>query len=268
MKTSHDPRPETTDDAFHGGALRILQPAQGYRAGLDAVLLAAAAPIVDSSPADVLDAGSGVGTVGLCVASRCPGARVTLVERETVLADLARENAARNGLSDRTTVIVADLSLGGALVHGEAAPAGLRPATFDHVLANPPYRTVGRGTSAQGLKRGAHEHRAGDLDRWLAALVTLARADAALTLIHEASALPEILAACDGRFGGLLVRPISPRFGEPANRVLVQGRKASRAPLQLLAPFVVHGEGQAFTPLVEAVLRHGAALPIAGRPRD
>ena len=34
---------EVTDDAFLTDRLRILQPARGYRAGLDAVLLAAAA---------------------------------------------------------------------------------------------------------------------------------------------------------------------------------------------------------------------------------
>ncbi len=268
MTPGLETRPTLTDDAFLGGAVRILQPAKGYRAGLDAVLLAAAAPMAGGAAVDVLDAGSGVGTVGLCVASRCPGARVTLVEREPILADLARENATRNGLADRTTVIVADLSLGGSLAQGGTAAPGLRPAAFDHLLANPPYRISGTGTAARGLKRAAHEHRRGDLDRWLAALVTLARADATLTMIHEAAALPEILAACDGRFGGLLVLPVSPRMGDPANRVLIQGHKASRAPLQLLAPFVVHGEGQVYTPLAEAVLRHGAVLPVGRRKSD
>ena len=38
-----------TDDAFLGGALRILQPEQGYRAGVDAVLLAAAAKVARPS---------------------------------------------------------------------------------------------------------------------------------------------------------------------------------------------------------------------------
>jgi tRNA1(Val) A37 N6-methylase TrmN6 len=265
MTTGLETRPTLTDDAFLGGAVHILQPAKGYRAGLDAVLLAAAAPISGEDTVDVLDAGSGVGTVGLCVASRCPGARVTLVEREPILADLARENAVRNQLDGRTTVVVADLALGGSMIQGGSAPPGLRPAAFDHLLANPPYRISGTGTAALGLKRTAHEHGRGDLQRWLAALVTLARADATLTMIHEAAALPEILAACDGRFGGLLVLPVSPRVGEPANRVIIQGRKASRAPLQLRAPFVVHGEAQTFTPLAEAVLRHGAPLLVGGQ---
>ncbi|MCU0955509.1 MAG: hypothetical protein MUC37_13135 [Hyphomicrobium sp.] len=54
----------TTEDAFLGGRLRILQPARGYRAGMDAVLLAAS---VESGYGTVLDCGAGVGTAGLCV---------------------------------------------------------------------------------------------------------------------------------------------------------------------------------------------------------
>ena len=70
------------DDAFLGGALRILQPQEGYRAGLDAVLLAAAAPVRASRKDRVLDVGAGVGVVGLAVAQRMHRAHVTLVERD------------------------------------------------------------------------------------------------------------------------------------------------------------------------------------------
>ena len=47
----------------------------------------------------------------------------------------------------------------------------------------------------------------------------------------------------------------------PAIRVLVHGIKGSRAPMVLKSGLVLHGQGQEFTPIVEAVLREGAALP-------
>ena len=52
----------------------------------------------------------------------------------------------------------------------------------------------------------------------------------------------------DARFGALKVLPLHPRAGAPAHRVLVQGIKGSRGPLQLLPGFVLHGDGNAFTP--------------------
>ena len=68
-----------------------------------------------------------------------------------------------------------------------------------------------------------------------------------------------------GRFGGILVLPIHPRAGEPAGRVLVHGIKGSRAPLQLLPGLVLHDAGKGFRPEIEAVLRHGAPLPLTIR---
>jgi tRNA1(Val) A37 N6-methylase TrmN6 len=40
----------------------------------------------------------------------------------------------------------------------------------------------------------------------------------------------------------------------------VTGRTGSRAPFALLPGLVLHGDGDAFTPEADAILRHGAAL--------
>ena len=92
---------DVTDDAFLGGRLHILQPARkGYRAGLDAVLAAAAVQCWDMAECRILDAGAGVGTLGLCVAANHPTACITLVENDPLLLDLAAKNISRNGLAN------------------------------------------------------------------------------------------------------------------------------------------------------------------------
>jgi len=110
VKEAAGARAGSTDDAFLGGSLRILQPKDGYRAGIDAVLLAAAAPVRVSRKERVLDVGAGVGVVGLAVARRAPRADMTLVERESLLAHLARCNIERNGLQARVRLVQADVS--------------------------------------------------------------------------------------------------------------------------------------------------------------
>ena len=254
--------PATTEDAFLGGRLRIRQPGAAYRAGLDAVLLAAAAPVLLGRAERVLDAGAGVGVVGLAVAARIADARVTLLERAPELAALARDNIERNGFADRVDVIEADLAAAGRASNARGQQLfGNGAGAYEHVLANPPYHVAGRGTAApDALKAGAHAMAAGDLERWLRFLAGAAAADASATLIHRADALAPLLAAMHGRFGALRVLPIHPRPGEPATRLVVQGRKGSRAPLQLLAGLTLHGPGNAFTPEVDAILRHGQPL--------
>ena len=151
-----------TDDAFLGGALRILQPKDGYRAGVDAVLLAASASAEAGRRERVLDVGAGVGVVGLAVARRVADAEVALVERDPRLAELARANIERNGLSERVRVIEADVE---QPLGGQPALAALAES-FDHVLANPPFHTQGRGTAAaDATKAAANAMAEGSLDR-------------------------------------------------------------------------------------------------------
>ena len=257
-----NPQVDVTDDVFLGGRLALLQPRQGYRAGLDAVLLASAVPLDDGAMARVIDAGAGVGTVGLCVARRFPNVTVALIEREPELVALAAANIERNGLAQRVRALAGDLSLGGGLAHGQHGLSEIAPGSIDHALANPPYRLVGSGTPGDGTKAGSHQLAAGDLERWIAYIATVTRTGGSLTLIHETSALGDILAALDGRYGAIDVKPVHPRPSEPAIRVLVQCRKGSRRPLRLLPALVLHNDGPGFTPEVEAILRTGAALQL------
>jgi tRNA1(Val) A37 N6-methylase TrmN6 len=252
-------RQEVSEDAFLGGSLKVLQPRRGYRAGIDAVLLAAAAPAEADESQRVLDSGAGVGVVGLCIAARVPRVRVTLVEREPELAALAASNVTSNGLSDRIAVVQADLTAPAAAL----ARLGLEEGAFAHIVTNPPFREEGKARPPKDRGEAvAHIMPCGALERWLRALARLAAPGGSLTMIHRPEALPELLAGLDGRFGSLMVLPIHPRPGKPALRVILQGRKGSRGPLTLLPGLVLHGEGSAFTPEVAGVLRSGRALPL------
>jgi len=248
-----------TEDAFLGGALRILQPKHGYRAGGDAVLLAASAAGRAGRRERVLDVGAGVGVVGLAVAHRIPDAEVVLVERDPRLVELARANIERNGLSGRVSVVDADVELPLSGHPVLAAHAG----SFDHVLANPPYHTEGRGTAAADTTKAAANAMAEDsLGRWLRFLAAMARPTGSAAVIHKAEALAALLAACEGRFGALRVLPIHPRRDAAAIRVIVRGSKGTRAPLALLPPLILHGDDHGFRPDIDRMLRGGAGLEI------
>ena len=256
---------QLTDDAFLGGALRVLQPKRGYRAGLDALLLAAAAPLRSRGRERVLDVGAGVGVVGLALARRALRADVTLVEREACLVALARSNIVRNGLEARMRVIEADV----ARRLDELEELKAAAETFDHVLANPPYHREGAGTVATAaLKATANTMPGGSLARWARFMAAMARPGGSATMIHRADALEAVLSAFAGRFGGLLVFPIYPHEGKSATRVLVQGRKGSKAPTELRPGLVLHERANRVRPEVEAVLRHGAGLALAQPARQ
>ena len=250
---------EVTEDAFLGGALEILQPRAGYRAGIDAVLLAAAAPLGSRAGERVLDAGAGVGVVGLCIARRVPTSHITLVESEPQLVALARRNVARNGLEERVVVIAADVT-DRAIALSEV---GLGADKFEHVVTNPPFHVEGHGRRPKhAIKAAAHAMPAGGLDRWVQFLTRVSAPGGSMTMINRPEVLPQLLSLLEGRFGALKILPLHPRAGEPAVRILVQGRKGSRAPLRLLSGLILHNGDHSFRPEIADVLRHGAALAL------
>lgn len=241
---------EFTEDAALDGRVRLRQPARGYRAGLDAALLAAAC---DAGPGErVLDAGCGVGAALLAAAVRRPGARFTGLERDPAAAALARGNVALNGLSERVEI-----------VEGDAAGrfSALKLAPFDAVLANPPFFDDPAALRAPAPeRRGAWIAEEG-LSAWTGFLLKAAREGGTITLIHRADRLADMLALLASKAGSFQVRPIHPFADEPAKRVLVRAVKTGKAPLKLLPPLVVHDRaGGKHTGQAEAILRGRADL--------
>lgn len=252
-------RTEVTDDDFLGGKLKVLQPARGYRAGLDAVLLAAAVAPAPNRAMRVLDVGAGVGVVGLCLARRLENAEVVLFEREAELVELGKANITRNEFDGRVRACRGSVGCRADDLEKE----GLAPASFTHVLANPPYYAAGAATrSASKLKSAAHVMDAGDFSIWGRFLARMAEPGGQVLIVHMAEALAEVLAGLEGRFGAIKVLPIRPRQGRNAHRIIVSGIKGSRAPLSVLPDFILHGEGNLFTSEAEAILRDGAGLDL------
>lgn len=238
---------DTTEDALLAGQVRLRQPARGYRVNLDTVLLAAALEI--GAGARAMEAGCGVGGALLAAAWRCAEADFVGVEREPDYAALARENATLNGFEARVSI-----------VEGDALDRGLEIGVFDAVFFNPPFDLEGEGRAPDAARRAAHIADA-PLERWIAALADRLKGGGVLSLIQRASRLDEILAAFEGRLGGVEILPLYPRAGEPAKRVLARARKGSRAPLKLLGGHVLHDEsGAKHRPEIEAVLRGESGL--------
>lgn len=245
------PEAALTDDKFLCGRLRLLQPARGYRAATDAVLLAAACPARPGQ--SVLDLGCGAGAASLCLGWRVPGLRQAGLELQPEYADLARRNAERNGLP--LEVAEGDL---------RRMPVSLR-RDFDHVIANPPWYPPGGTPSPLPVRATAMQVDlpVGD---WVTAAARRLAPGGWLTLIAGADSLPGLLAALAPKMGSAAVLPLAAREGRPALRVILQARKGGRAPFRLLAPLIIHagtahdGDRESYTREANAILREGADL--------
>lgn len=245
--------PAITRDAFYGGRLRLTQPAKGHRSGTDAVLLAAAVP--HHAYALCYDMGAGVGVVGLGVAVLRSAEEIVLVERDSAAVALAWVNAGECGGTVPVSVAQCD-------VLDRAALRLALPRRADLVVTNPPFHEAGRGRpSPDPTRRAAHVLEHGfDIADWLSACLDRLADRGTLVAIAAAALLPDMLACLTGATGGIVAKPVQPRSGEPAHRVLVRAEKGSRKPFALAAALVLHREDGRFTSEAEGLHRGEAAL--------
>lgn len=241
---------------FLGGRLRIWQPARGYRAGADAVMLGAACPARAGQA--VLELGCGVGVALFCLGRRVPGLALTGLELQADYAALAQRNADENAIPAR--ILTGDIA---------AMPAPLRQQGFDHVIANPPYFL--QGTRAPDAGRETARHEALPLTFWIDAALRRLRPNGQVTLIQRADRLDAILVALQGRAGNVTILPVAARTGRPAGRVIVNATKGAKSPMSLLSPFVMHEKTEHnqdvedLTPAAQAILRECRPLNLNGR---
>jgi tRNA1(Val) A37 N6-methylase TrmN6 len=140
----------TTTDAFLGGQVMLVQPAENaHRSGSDAVFLAATLHGADGA---ILDMGAGAGAVGLMASHLNPQAKGGVGRARPADARLLRQVAgAQPSLAARMTVLEVDLHA----PEPQRIACGLQRAAYDHVLSNPPYRKAGH-VRTNRAKAAAH----------------------------------------------------------------------------------------------------------------
>lgn len=164
--------PAHTVDAFHRGRFWLVQPTTGHRAGMDAMMLAAAVP--SAFAGRLADFGAGAGAAGLAVLSRCPAAEVVLVERSTEMAGFAATTLAHPGnahLGNRASVLTADVTLSGRA----RTQAGLADNSFDFIIMNPPFNASEDRATPDPLRRQAHVMEDGLFESWIRSAAAVAK---------------------------------------------------------------------------------------------
>jgi tRNA1Val (adenine37-N6)-methyltransferase len=223
----------TTHDTLFGGLVALAQPAKGrgYRVNVDAVLLGAfAAGALGTIGARrvraAFDLGAGVGGVGLSLVHLGAADRVTMVEIDPVLAELAEANALANGWSARIDVIRADVS------DTSAVPAG----AAELVVCNPPYVEPGRGRLPAPARAQA---RSGSLGGFLDAARRLAGRRARVCVVYPAIEATTLLVELRAR--GLepkRLRAVHGRAHDKARIVLVECAAGKPGGLEIEPPLV------------------------------
>lgn len=245
-----------TTDAFLGGKVQLQQPRDGYRAGVDPVLLAASIEAIPGQ--SVLELGCGAAPALCCLGKRVPGLQLYGLEIQPAYARLGQINIESNALT-------------GTVWHGDVSdpPTETKAMSFHHVIANPPYFEAEHRIKA--TDGGREIALAGEtaLEKWVETATKRLRPKGYATFIQRSERLPELIDAMRRHLGALELLPLLPRAGRPPRLILLRGRKDGRSAFQFHPPQVMHEgavhiqHGTRYTPQFDAILSQGAALPFS-----
>lgn len=236
---------ETSQGALLGGRIAYRQLCHGHRSGFEPVLMAAFVPA--RAHELVLEVGTGAGAALLCLAARIPDVWGVGVEHNETLARLAGQNFVENGFAQLRGV------------SGDAACLPFAAQTFHHVMANPPWFDPQSTRSTDEMRALARQATDKTLEAWVGELLRVLRDKGSITLALPAFWYAQAAGLLRRQCGGVTLLPLWPRQGMKAKLVLLQARKASRAPDSVLPGLVLHNE-KGITPEAESILRGGLPL--------
>ncbi len=219
--------PETSCDDWYGGRLRLTQPVGGFRANLDAILLAAAVP---DHAQYVLELGAGAGGAALALAARVPDISILAVEHDEVMGELLAQNIAQNDRGHHVKAMRADALM--------AKPGWA--GRHDVVMVNPPYNDAKSTLSSDQYRQDAMAE--DDLARWINAAATGLAAKGRLVMICRADRLDDVMAGLAHNFGEVTVKAVHTQADKPAKRVLVSARKEVDGPVGLLPALITQDD--------------------------
>lgn len=229
---------ERIDDLQRGG-LRVIQRADAFRFGTDAVLLADfAAPRRHDR---VCDLGTGTGIIPLLLYARENTISADAVEIQPDMADMAARSMAMNGLNEKIRVLPGDLrSIRTLLPH----------AHYDLVTCNPPYGKAG-GTllNPDASKRLARHEESCAIEDVACAAAWLLQNGGRLCCVFPAARMIELSDAMRKyRMAPKRIRMVHSRVEKAAHLCLMEGMLDARPGLIIEPPLVIYDENNAYTP--------------------
>ncbi|MBN2504171.1 MAG: methyltransferase domain-containing protein [Bacilli bacterium] len=231
---------EIIHDLLGRSGPKIIQKDGVLRFSLDSVLLADFVR-VNPKAKSIIDLGTGVGPIPLLLALKTK-AKITGIDIQPELVELARKSVALNHLEDQITIETDDIRV----VHSH-----YEPSSFDIVTCNPPFFLSGNvKTSSPNEKiRVAKEETLIDWATLVIQAKRLLKTGGLFVFIHRASRLEDLIVSLNReRFALKRMRFVFTKPTEPAMMVLIEaanrGRKGS---LKLEENLYIHEKNGNYT---------------------
>lgn len=228
---------ECTDDLQIGG-LFILQKKDGFKFGIDAVLLSDFAK--DARSERTLDLCTGTGIVPILLSAKTTTADICGLEIQPDICDMAKRSVEMNKLSKRVHITEGDLK-NACEIYGKGS--------FDKITCNPPYMECGKGlvNETDTLSWSRHEIKC-TLEDVIRVSAQLLKPRGRFFMVHRPSRLADIICLMrQYKIEPKKLRFVHPTAEKAANLILVEGARGGGRELKMLPPLYVYRNDGSYT---------------------
>jgi len=223
---------ETLDDLQLKG-IHIIQKKEGFRFGVDAVLLANFAKVKKNN--SVVDLCSGTGIIPFILAGKTEAKYVTGIELQKEFVEMAMRTSKYNKLEDKVKFVEGDLTNIKLLKSLEKV---------DVVTVNPPYKLQNSGIVNINDKNAIARHEIFcTLEDVIIAARLLLKDNGRFFMVHRPERIVDILTLMrKHKLEPKRIRFVHPKPNKAPNIVLIEGQRDGGAFLRIEDPLSVHTE--------------------------
>jgi len=234
---------EILDDLQLDG-LYVIQKKNGFKFGIDAVLLSDFAK--DTPSRSTLDLCTGTGIIPILLSAKTKTPKICGLEIQPHIADMAQRSVVYNNLSEKVEIKCGDLKDATNIY-----PKG----SFDKITCNPPYMKNNSAVKneADTLTISRHEIMC-TLEDVISVSSKLLRPKGRFYMVHRPSRLADIIYLMRTyKIEPKKLRFVAPSEGKAPNLLLIEGMRDGGAEMKVLPTLYVYDENGNYTEEIDII---------------
>ncbi|WMJ79978.1 tRNA1(Val) (adenine(37)-N6)-methyltransferase [Clostridium sp. MB40-C1] len=234
---------ETLDDLQLKG-LHVIQKKEGFRFGVDAVLLANFAKVKKGD--NVIDLCSGTGIIPFIIAGKTEAAKISGIEIQEEMVEMANRSVEFNSLQEKMDFIQGDLT---NLQFIKKLPKA------DVVTVNPPYKLQNSGLVNPSDKMAIARHEVCcNLEDVIIACRILLKDNKRMYMVHRPDRVVDIITLMrKHKIEPKRIQMVHPNTKKAPNIVLIEGQRDGGAFLKWEKPIYVYNDEGGYSKEIEEI---------------
>lgn len=216
--------------------LKIIQNKNWFCFGMDSVLLTGFASEIHKN-SKILDLGTGNGVLALLLSAKIEGSKITGIEVQEKVADMAKRSVVLNNLENRIVIINLNVK--------DFKGQGL----YDAVVTNPPYKEQGTGiTNENNIKLISRHEIEGDLEDFIMTASKALKDKGSMYMVNRPERIIDIFENCRKyKLEPKEMQIVYSKINSKPSMVLIKATKYANKYLKVREPIYIYKDNGEYT---------------------